>query len=113
MDEENMFTPFDEINQTRELAIIKTMIPYMAKPVQKQLSMMVHYMSFMNSMNVISQTPALSVAETESPSDRRIAMIGALKKYCNKSEQETIDNILNVLSVLDNREIYDKTGIFK
>lgn len=108
-----MFTPFDEINQTKELAIIKTMIPYMAKPVQKQLSMMVHYMSFMNSMKVISQTPALSVAETESTSDKRIAMLGALKKYCSKSEQETIDNLLNFISLMDNREIYDKTGILK
>ena len=40
-------------------------------------------------------------------------MLNALKKYCSKSEQDTIDNLLNIFSVLDNREIYDKAGIFK
>ena len=46
-------------------------------------------------------------------SDRRLSMLNALKKYCSKSEQDTIDNLLNIFSVLDNREIYDKAGIFK
>ncbi len=113
MDEENMFTPFDEVNQTKELQILKTMIPYMSKSAQRQMTMMVHYISLMNSMKIISNAPALSVAESESPSDRRISMLNALKKYCTKSEQETIDNILNIFSVLDNVEAYDKAGIFK
>lgn len=113
MDEENMFTPFDEVTQTKELQMLKTMIPYMSKPAQQQMTMMVHYISLMNSMKIISQAPALSVAETESPADRRLSMLNALKKYCSKNEQETIDNMLNIFSILENREIYDKAGIFK
>ena len=76
-------------------------------------TLMVHYISLMNSMRMIDCAPALSVAETESMSDRRLSMLNALKKYCSKSEQDTIDNLLNIFSVLDNREIYDKAGIFK
>ena len=75
--------------------------------------MMISCMAMLNSMKVLSETPALSIAETETPSDRRIAMLNALKKYFSPSEQETIDNILNVFSILDNKEIYDQTGIFK
>ena len=105
MDENSLFTPFDEITQTRELQMLKTIIPYMP--------LMVHYISLMNSMRMIDCAPALSVAETESMSDRRLSMLNALKKYCSKSEQDTIDNLLNIFSVLDNREIYDKAGIFK
>ena len=67
----------------------------------------------MNSMRMIDCAPALYVAETESMADRRLSMLNALKKYCSKSEQDTIDNLLNIFSVLDNREIYDKAGIFK
>ena len=29
MDENSLFTPFDEITQTRELQMLKTIIPYM------------------------------------------------------------------------------------
>ena len=74
---------------------------------------MVLYISLLNSMRMIDCVRALSVAETESMSDRRLSMLNALKKYCSKSEQDTIDNLLNIFSVLDNREIYDKAGIFK
>lgn len=113
MDEKTLFTPFDEITQTKELQMLKTIIPYLSKDKQRPLVMMISCMAMLNSMKVLSETPALSVAETETLSDRRIAMLNALKKYFSPSEQETIDNILNVFSILDNKEIYDQTGIFK
>lgn len=113
MDEKTLFTPFDEITQTKELQMLKTIVPYLSKDKQRPLVMMISCMAMVNSMKVLSETPALSVAETETPSDRRIAMLNALKKYFSQSEQETIDNILNVFSILDNKEIYDQTGIFK
>ncbi len=113
MDEKTLFTPFDEITQTKELQMLKTIVPYLSKDKQRPLVMMISCMAMLNSMKVLSETPALSVAETETPSDRRIAMLNALKKYFSQSEQETIDNILNVFSILDNKEIYDQTGIFK
>ena len=105
MDENSLFTPFDEITQTRELQMLKTIIPYMPHDSQKQITLMVHYISLMNSMRMIDCAPALSVAETESMADRRLSMLNALKKYCSKSEQDTIDNLINIFSVLDNREI--------
>ena len=113
MDEKTLFTPFDEITQTKELQMLKTIVPYLSKDKKRPLVMMISCMAMVNSMKVLSETPALSVAETETPSDRRIAMLNALKKYFSPSEQETIDNILNVFSILDNKEIYDQTGIFK
>ena len=113
MDEKTLFTPFDEITQTKELQMLKTIVPYLSKDKQRPLVMMISCMAMVNSMKVLSETPALSVAETETPSDRRIAMLNALKKYFSPSEQETIDNILNVFSILDYKEIYDQTGIFK
>lgn len=113
MDEKTLFTPFDEITQTKELQMLKTIVPYLSKDKQRPLVMMISCMAMVNSMKVLSETPALSVAETETPSDRRIAMLNALKKYFSPSEQETIDNILNVFSILDNKEIYDQTRIFK
>lgn len=81
MDEKTLFTPFDEITQTKELQMLKTIVPYLSKDKQRPLVMMISCMAMVNSMKVLSETPALSVAETETPSDRRIAMLNALKKY--------------------------------
>lgn len=61
MDENSLFTPFDEITQTRELQMLKTIIPYMPHDSQKQMTLMVHYISLMNSMRMIDCAPALSV----------------------------------------------------
>lgn len=41
MDENSLFTPFDEITQTRELQMLKTIIPYMPHDSQKQMTLMV------------------------------------------------------------------------
>ena len=113
MDENSLFTPFDEITQTRELPMLKTIFPYMPHDSQTQKTLMVHYISLLNSMKMKDCEPPLPMAYTERMSDRRLSMLNALKKYCSKSEQDTIDNLLNIFSVLDNREIYDKAGIFK
>ena len=40
MDENSLFTPFDEITQTRELQMLKTIIPYMPHDSQKQMTLM-------------------------------------------------------------------------
>ena len=53
MDENSLFTPFDEITQTRELQMLKTIIPFMPHDSQKQMTLMVHYISLMNSMRMI------------------------------------------------------------
>ena len=100
MDENSLFTPFDEITQTRELQMLKTIIPYMPHDSQKQMTLMVHYISLMNSMRMIDCAPALSVAETESMSDRRLSMLNALKKYCSKSEQDTIEKPKDTTSAM-------------
>ena len=81
MDENSLFTPFDEITQTRELQMLKTIIPYMPHDSQKQMTLMVHYISLMNSMRMIDSAPALSVAETESMSDRRLSTKGKTKGH--------------------------------
>ena len=48
MDENSLFTPFDEITQTRELQMLKTIIPYIPHDSQKQMTLMVHYISLMD-----------------------------------------------------------------
>ena len=58
---------------------------------QKQMTLMVHYISLMNSMRMIDCAPALSVAETESMADRRLSMLQCLKEIlAAKDEQDTI-----------------------
>ncbi len=113
MEEDSKFTPYDEILQTKELQMLKTIIPYVNKPARRQLSFIIQYMSMLNSMKVLSEEPALSIAENENPTDKTRSLLSELKKYCTPKEQDTIENILNIITLLDSKEIYDQAGIFK
>ena len=37
--------------------------------------------------------------------EHEVAMLTEIKKFCNPKEQETIDNILNIMCVMDNYEL--------
>ena len=39
--------------------------------------------------------------------DRRNAMLSAIRQYCSPKEQETIDTILNLFCVMDNYELFN------
>lgn len=103
MDEQNQFTPFDEIVQTRELQMLKTLIPYLPAQKQKLIIYLINYLQFKNAMQVIENPPAaLCAAEVGSNNENFTAILNALKKYCNSKEQETIDTILNLLCIVEN-----------
>lgn len=99
MDEQNLFTPYDEAIQTKELQILKTLFPYVDQALQPTLSLLIQVIQFKNANNY-----SLSAVEIKSPSEKTSAMLSDIKKYCSPKEQETIDNFLNILCVMDNYE---------
>ena len=100
MDEQTIFTAYDEAMQTKELQILKTILPYMSPAMQPQLSMLIQIIQIRNAGNF-----TLSASEVNNGSDKRTAMLTEIKKFCTPKEQETIDNILNIMCVMDNYEL--------
>ena len=99
MDEQTIFTAYDEAMQTKELQILKTILPYMSPAMQPQLSMLIQIIQIRNG------NFTLSASEVNNGSDKRTAMLTEIKKFCSPKEQETIDNILNIMCVMDNYEL--------
>lgn len=103
MDEQNMLTIYDEKLQTRELQIMKTMVPYLSPKNQRQISFLIQFMQLKTAMSLIDGNEKnLQAAELTSATDKRAEMLSALKKFCSPKERETIDTIVNLLSVMDN-----------
>ena len=101
---DSIFTPYDEMTQTKELQIIKSIVPYLPANKQKQFSLMIQYIQMINCLNLFSDSnQTLVAAETTDPASRRTAILNAVKKFCTRKEQETIDTFLSTFSVLDNR----------
>ncbi len=107
MDDTNKVTPFDEITQTKEIQILKTMVPYLNPPQQKQIALLIQYLALKHTYTVFSkETPSILSCSIQEPNDRRTEMLSELKKFCNNKEQETIDTILNILYMMENYETF-------
>lgn len=103
---DSIFTPYDEMTQTRQLQIIKTVIPYLPSDKQRQLSFIIQYIQMINSLNIFSNNQSLIAQEVKDPASRRNAIFNSVKKFCTPKEQETIDTLLSIFSLLENYESF-------
>ena len=52
MDEATPLTPFDTMTQTREIQMLKTVIPYMKSSQKKQFAILIKYMELQNTLHI-------------------------------------------------------------
>jgi hypothetical protein len=107
METSNLFTPYDEAMQTRELQMLKTILPYLEEKQKNQIGILIQYMQFRQWNRLIhNSSSALGACEIPAGNERRSAMLGALREYCTPKEKETIDTILNLFCILENYEAF-------
>lgn len=105
--ETNHVTPYDEMMQTRELQMLKTIVPYMNSSRQMQMIMFIQYLEFQHTYKLMKQgAPALSACSIPEGTDKRTAMLNELRCFCTPKEQETIDTLLNLFCIMDNYEMF-------
>lgn len=103
--ENSAFTPFDYMTQTRELQMLKTMLPYMKDAQKKQFAILIKYMELQNTIQVFSQEDkVLSMCSVDEDNNNIVAMLNDLRTFCNTKEQETIDMLINMFSMLETYE---------
>lgn len=107
MEEKNQLTPYDEMMQTKELQMLKTVVPFLAPRQQQQIAMLIPYMELRHCMKLFStNTNALAACEIPEGSDRKSALLMAIKNYCSPKEKEMIDTVLNLFCMMDNYELF-------
>lgn len=98
-------TPFDYMTQTRELQMLKTMLPYMKEAQKKQFAILIKYMELQNTIQVFSQEDkVLSMCSVDEESNNMVAMLNDLRGFCTEKEQETLDMLTNMFSMLETYE---------
>ena len=107
MEQESYKTEYDEHIQTRELQMLKSMLPFVNNKNQMTLAMLIQYIEFQNTLKMFqTNTDVLSAASFTNESDRRNAMLQTMRRFCTPKERETIDNILNIINVIENYESF-------
>lgn len=110
MDQEQLITEYDSKIQTRELQMLKAMLPFLHSSSQMPMALLIQTMEFQNTMKYFKDNAnELSAFSLTPETDRRNAILQTLKKFCTPKERETIDTILNIMCVMEN---YDKEDAF-
>lgn len=102
---EPTLTPFDNMTQTREIQMLKTVLPYMKGEQKKQFAILIKYMELQNTIQVFSQEDkVLSMCSVDENENSMIAMLNDLRQFCTEKEKETLDMLTNMFSMLETYE---------
>lgn len=98
-------TPFDNMTQTRQLQMLKTIIPYMKGEQKKQFAILIKYMELQNTAQVFSQEDkVLSMCSVNEDGNQMLALLNDLRQFCTEKEQETLDMMVNMFSMMETYE---------
>lgn len=102
MDQEQYLTEYDGLIQTRELQMLKSLLPFASVQSQMPLAILIQSMEFRNTVKMFQNNAnVLSACSVHNEPDKRNAMLQTLRKFCTPKEKETIDNILNIMYVME------------
>ena len=102
MNQEQHITEYDGLVQTRELQMLKSLLPFANAKSQMPIAILIQSMQFRNTIQVFQKnTNVLSACSIHNETDKRNAMIQTLRKFCTPKEKETIDTLLNIMCVME------------
>lgn len=104
MDEATPLTPFDTMTQTREIQMLKTVIPYM-KSSQKTICHINKVYGTSKYASYFSQEEqVLSMCSLPEEENNPQSLLNSLRPFCTPKELETIDMLTNMFSMLETYE---------
>ncbi|MCI9123404.1 MAG: hypothetical protein HFH35_04875 [Eubacterium sp.] len=105
MDNNYIPTAFDEKIQSKNLQILKTALPYMNGPRQKEILTLIKSMELRRSIELInSDDTSLSICSSDNPMENTLNMLNDIRKFCSDREQEQIDLMVNMFSMFSTYE---------
>lgn len=100
-------THYDEAVCTKRLQMLKTIVPYVESNRKKQIVAMISFMEYQTALHALdTDNNELSACEIPDGSTKTTSLLTELKEFCNPNEKEAIDNMLNLLCIMENYELF-------
>lgn len=107
MEQENLYTDYDQLIQTRQLQMLKSLLPFVHTKGQLPLAIWIQSMEFRNTVHMFQNNAnLLSACSVSNEQDKRNAMLQTIRKFCTPKEKETIDTLLNIICVMENYDTF-------
>lgn len=103
-------TTFDIETQSRNIQILKTIIPYIEGSRQKTFAIMVKFLELRNVASLFNEEPvSLSMCSTDDPAEKRMQLLNDIKKFCTPAEQDSIDTMLTAFQMFSSYDAFVHT----
>ena len=100
---ENYLEPtiFDTLTASREIQMLKSAVPYMNQAQRRPFAIFIKYMELQRAMQAFTPgTASLSACEVPPEENNRMNMLMEMRKYATPMEQELIDNLTGLFSMM-------------
>ena len=112
--EQSEYTPtaFDIETQSRNIQMLKTIIPYMDGSRQKNFAILIKFLELRNVASLFNEeTPSLSMCSTDDPSEKRIQLLNDIKKFCTPAEQDSIEMMMTAFQMFSSYDSFLHTPV--
>lgn len=112
--EQNEYTPtaFDIETQSRNIQMLKTVIPYIDTSRQKTFALMVKFLELRNVASLFNENPvSLSMCSTDDPAEKRMQLLNDIKKFCTPTERDSIDTMLTAFQMFSSYDTFMHTPV--
>lgn len=104
--EQEFVSEFDEMTTTDRIRMFKAALPYVDIGIQKYMAIYIKLLELMYIMNYFRNEPQkFSARFTRHKSNDPREVMNGLRKYCSKSEQASVDQLLQMMQAF---EMYQK-----
>ena len=107
--EQNEYTPTasDIETQSRNIQMLKTIVPYMDSARQKGFALMIKFLELRNVAAMFQDAPvSLSMCSTDDPSEKRMQLLNDIKRFCTPAEQDSIDMMLTAFQMFSSYDMF-------
>ena len=99
---------YDDVIQTRNVQILKSVVPFLDVRSQRPAAMLIQYLELRNAYNAFSKPDhSLAACSVGESTDRRSAILGAIRQYCTPKEQEMIDTMQTLFCIMENQDLFN------
>ena len=101
---------YDNRLQSKEIKILKTILPYLNSTSQKNISMIISYMQLQKTMEFFENPENTMQIVAMEKKDNAADILNAIRVHCNQWEQQQIDHLLNALQMVSTYDILFNGG---
>ena len=101
---------YDNRLQSKEIKILKTILPYLNSTSQKNISMIISYMQLQKTMEFFENPENTMQIVAMEKKDNAADILNAIRVHCNQRDQQQIDHLLNALQMVSTYDILFNGG---